>query len=144
MLFGDLAQRLARWWYEPRLRAPLYLLLPVAWLYGGLAGLRRSAYRCGWLRAYRLPVPVIVVGNLTVGGSGKTPLVLWLVQRLLASGWRPGIVSRGYGGNSAQVQAVAPDSPSALVATAGIARASSRPRSTGNRRRSPTRSPTSA
>lgn len=115
MLFGDLAQRLARWWYEPRLRAPLYLLLPVAWLYGGLAGLRRSAYRCGWLRAYRLPVPVIVVGNLTVGGSGKTPLVLWLVQRLLASGWRPGIVSRGYGGNSAQVQAVAPDSPSALV-----------------------------
>ena len=115
MLFGGLAQRLARWWYEPRLRAPLYLLLPVASLYGALAGLRRVAYRCGWLRACRLPVPVIVIGNLTVGGSGKTPLVLWLVQRLRASGWRPGIVSRGYGGRSGQILAVAPDSPCALV-----------------------------
>ena len=52
-------------------------------------------YHCGVLRSYRLPVPVIVIGNLTVGGSGKTPLVLWLVERLCERGWRPGIISRG-------------------------------------------------
>jgi tetraacyldisaccharide 4'-kinase len=95
MVFQDVAQRIARRWYEPRLVPALWPLLPVSWLYGALAGLRRTAYRCGLLRSCRLPVPVIVVGNLTVGGSGKTPLVLWLVQRLRDSGRRPGIVSRG-------------------------------------------------
>ncbi len=105
-----LAQRLVRWWYEPRLVPFLWLLLPASRLYGALAGLRRAAYRCGLLPAYRLPVPVIVVGNLTVGGSGKTPLVLWLVQRLRESGRRPGIISRGYGGSDRQVQAVKPTS----------------------------------
>lgn len=60
--------------------------------------MRRLAYRQGWLRSERLPVPVIVVGNIAVGGSGKTPVVHWLVERLRAQGHRPGIVSRGYGG----------------------------------------------
>ena len=74
------------------------LLLPLSWLYCLLVGARRLAYRCGVLRTQRLPVPVIVVGNLTVGGTGKTPLVIWLADLLRAQGWRPGIITRGYGG----------------------------------------------
>lgn len=74
--------------------APL-LLRPLSALYGLVAALRRQG-----LRPQRLPVPVIVVGNLSVGGTGKTPFTLWLVEQLRAAGWRPGIVSRGYGGRA--------------------------------------------
>jgi tetraacyldisaccharide 4'-kinase len=86
-------------WYSecPYARA----LLPLAWIYQGLVACRRWAYRSGLLRVYRPAVPVIVVGNLTVGGAGKTPLVLWLTHFLADRGYRPGIVSRGYGGRSA-------------------------------------------
>lgn len=59
--------------------------------------MRRFAYQRGWLRAWRAPVPVVVVGNVTVGGSGKTPLVLAIAEQLQRAGWKPGIVSRGYG-----------------------------------------------
>lgn len=85
---------LQRQWFEQRLLAPaLWLLAPLAGLYSVVAGrARRQA------RPERLPVPVIVVGNITVGGAGKTPLTLWLAAQLQARGWRPGIVSRGYGG----------------------------------------------
>ncbi len=76
-----------------------YGLLPVSWLYCGIIGLRRLAYRRAWLRSRRLPVPVIVVGNLTVGGTGKTPLVLGVVDLLRRRGYRPGILARGYGGS---------------------------------------------
>lgn len=90
---------------------PLFLvLLPLAALFAAVVALRRLAWRHGWLSAWRAPVPVIVVGNLTVGGTGKTPLTLALVERLQAAGWRPGIVSRGYGGSTtypAQVSAAA-------------------------------------
>ncbi|MFC4820488.1 tetraacyldisaccharide 4'-kinase [Dokdonella ginsengisoli] len=78
----------APWW----LRA----LVP---LYRGLRGLHLAPYRRGWRRPRQLPVPVIVVGNLTAGGSGKTPLVIALVDALRARGFRPGVVSRGYGGS---------------------------------------------
>ncbi len=71
---------------------------PLAALYGGVTRLRRALYRRGWLRSVRLPVPVIVVGNLTVGGTGKTPLTIALAEALRARGYRPGVVSRGYGG----------------------------------------------
>jgi tetraacyldisaccharide 4'-kinase len=74
------------------------LLAPLALLFLAVSGLRRQAYRHGWLRAVSVGVPVIVVGNITAGGSGKTPLVIWLVSRLRAHGYRPGVVSRGYGG----------------------------------------------
>lgn len=74
------------------------LLLPLSLLFGLLAGLRRVVFRLGLRRAVRLPVPVIVVGNITAGGAGKTPLVLWLAETLKKHGLRPGIVSRGYGG----------------------------------------------
>lgn len=74
------------------------LLLPVSWFFGAVAALRRALYRRGLLRAEKLPVPVIVVGNVAVGGSGKTPVVEWLVAALRNAGYRPGIVSRGYRG----------------------------------------------
>ncbi len=70
--------------------------MPLSWLYGIVVSLRRALYVAGILRSERLPVLVIVVGNISVGGTGKTPLVLWLADYLLASGFRPGIVSRGY------------------------------------------------
>jgi tetraacyldisaccharide 4'-kinase len=62
---------------------------------------RRTLYRAHLLPVARIDVPVVIVGNINVGGSGKTPLVLWIVQHLAAAGWRPGIVSRGYGGGNA-------------------------------------------
>ena len=75
-----------------------YCLLPLSLLFAFLAGLRRRLFALGVLKAERLPVPVIVVGNIAVGGSGKTPIALWLADTLRARGHRPGIVSRGYGG----------------------------------------------
>jgi tetraacyldisaccharide 4'-kinase len=88
-------------------RGPLALaLLPVGLLFFAIAALRRAAYRCGLLRVVRLSVPVIVVGNIVAGGSGKTPLTLWLAERLRAAGRHPGIVSRGYGRAGAAVAKV--------------------------------------
>lgn len=84
-------------WYR-RFHPVSLVLLPLSWLYGLGVRLRRLAYGRGWLPVERLPVPVIVVGNLTVGGTGKTPAVLWLTERLRGAGLRPGIVLRGYGG----------------------------------------------
>lgn len=80
--------------------------LPLSLLFFLLSVLRRVLYRFGVLPAQQAPVPVIVVGNIAAGGSGKTPVVLWLAQRLLAAGRRPGIVSRGYGGTAQGVMAV--------------------------------------
>lgn len=74
-------------------------LLPVSGLFAGLSALRRGLYRIGWLRREAVGVPVVVVGNIAVGGSGKTPVVAWLVEALVDAGFHPGIVSRGYGGN---------------------------------------------
>ncbi|MFU9137725.1 tetraacyldisaccharide 4'-kinase [Erwinia tasmaniensis] len=82
-------------------RSPLYLLLlPLSLLYGLIANLIRLSYVWGWRRAWRAPVPVVVVGNLTAGGNGKTPVVIWLVEALQKRGFRPGVVSRGYGGRA--------------------------------------------
>ncbi len=78
------------------------LLLPLSGIYYLLVGIRRYFYRSGLLRSSRLPVPVIVVGNITVGGTGKTPVVVWLAHWLLEKGFSPGIVTRGYGGKSTQ------------------------------------------
>jgi tetraacyldisaccharide 4'-kinase len=76
------------------------LLAPLALLFSAVSRLRRLAYRRGWLAAVSVGVPVIIVGNITAGGSGKTPLVVWLVNRLRSQGYRPGVVSRGYGGSA--------------------------------------------
>ena len=83
-------------WYEGHWLS--YPLLPLSWLYCVAVRLRRLAYLRSWLASHRLPLPVVVVGNLTVGGTGKTPLVLWLTGFLRGQGYRPGIVTRGYGG----------------------------------------------
>ncbi len=79
------------------------LLLPLSALFCLLVWLRQLAYRVGWLRTHRLDAPVIVVGNISVGGTGKTPLVVWLAHRLKEMGHRPGIILRGYGGTAAEV-----------------------------------------
>jgi len=97
---------IARWlpdprglWYGPP--SPWSAVLrPLSWAYCSVAMGRRLAYGRGWLRAVRLPVPVIVVGNISVGGTGKTPLVLWLAEWLRGRGLRPGILTRGYGGST--------------------------------------------
>lgn len=82
-------------------RSALYLLLlPFSLLYGLISNLLRLSYRWGWRKAWRAPVPVVVVGNLTAGGNGKTPVVIWLVQALQQRGLRVGVVSRGYGGKA--------------------------------------------
>ncbi len=91
------------------------LLLPLSWLFGFLASLRRLLYGLRLLPQKRLPVPVVVVGNITVGGSGKTPLTIWLAQELSKRGFRPGIVSRGYGGNVGAVTEVHPESDARAV-----------------------------
>lgn len=88
----------ARSFFRPPLPWLLFLLLlPLHGLFVWLSDWRRRQYRQGKRSVTRLPVPVVVVGNITVGGAGKTPLTLWLAQALLARGYRPGIVSRGYG-----------------------------------------------
>ncbi|VVC76166.1 Tetraacyldisaccharide 4'-kinase [Aquicella siphonis] len=89
---------LSRCWYQKSLHPCLLLLLPFSWLFGACAAIRRWLYRAGWLRIRRFNVPVIVVGNISVGGTGKTPFVIRLVQLLESSGYRPGLVSRGVGG----------------------------------------------
>ncbi|MFP5417608.1 MAG: tetraacyldisaccharide 4'-kinase [Gammaproteobacteria bacterium] len=91
------------------------LLAPWAGLFSVLSGLRRLAYRRGWLETQAVGVPVIVVGNITVGGSGKTPLVIWLVHWLRDQGYRPGVVSRGYGGSARACVDVQPDSAADYV-----------------------------
>lgn len=93
---------LVRAWYRRRL-GWLCCLLPLAWLFHGVVRLRSLAYRRGWLASGHPGAPVIVVGNITVGGTGKTPLVATVVEQLRARGRRPGVVSRGYGGRAGEV-----------------------------------------
>ncbi len=100
------ARWLQRQWFERRRLTPaLWLFAPLAGLYVALARLNRFL-----AKPKRLPVPVIVVGNITVGGAGKTPLTLWLADRLRAGGWHPGVVSRGYGRSGDETRPVLEDS----------------------------------
>lgn len=83
-------------WYGQR---PIALLfIPLSWVFSLIVKIRLLCYKKGWLKVTRVSVPVIVVGNITVGGTGKTPLVIWIAQLLLKAGYRPGVISRGYGG----------------------------------------------
>ena len=84
----------------------LWLLLPISWLYGLNTMLRRQAYKIGLLSSYRAPIPIMVIGNISVGGSGKTPLIIALVNYLQDKGVKVGIISRGYGGDSSQMPAL--------------------------------------
>lgn len=83
------------WWYGDA-TPPLHAQL-LSQLYGAAIGLRALLYRAGILRRLRVGIPVVVVGNLTAGGTGKTPLTIAIIERLRAAGWHPGVASRGYG-----------------------------------------------
>lgn len=113
-----MSQAIARCWYgdcPAHWRALVFLLRPLSWLFRALIAMRRRLYRSGVFRTTRLPVPVIVVGNITVGGSGKTPLTLTLIEWLRAAGYSPGVVSRGYGGRARMPTPVTADSDPELV-----------------------------
>lgn len=108
-----LAAALPRVWQRRGL--PAVMLLPLSPLYGAVTALRRGLYRLSLLRSTRLPVPVVVVGNVIAGGSGKTPVVMALVQHLQQRGWQVGVVSRGYGRSTQDCREVRPDSPAEQV-----------------------------
>ena len=101
-------------WYRPN---PLkWLLWPLSWVYRAVVRLRQLSYHVGLMSVTSLPVPVIIVGNITVGGTGKTPFVIWLARELTARGYQVGVVSRGYGGHGALwPQRVEPGSDPAVV-----------------------------
>lgn len=113
-----MSQALSRCWYGscaglwPLL---VFLLRPLSWLFRAVIELRRLSYRRGLFRTVRLPVPVVVVGNINVGGSGKTPLTLALIDWLRQAGYLPGVISRGYGGRAHVPMPVRPDSDPGLV-----------------------------
>ena len=84
-------------WYQPD--ALVWLLAPLALLYWVITCIRRAFYRIGLFKRHRVSVPVIIVGNISVGGNGKTPLVIRLVEMLRQMGYYPGVLTRGYGGS---------------------------------------------
>jgi tetraacyldisaccharide 4'-kinase len=89
---------LDKFWYGGE--TPPWWMTPLSAVYGAISRMRRIAYSRHWARSTRLACPVVVVGNLSVGGTGKTPLVCWLAGQLIELGFKPGVVSRGYGGSS--------------------------------------------
>ncbi len=100
------AQRIAQWlWWSGSApaRAARGVLLPVAFLYRTVMTARASAYKRGWLRQRRLPLPAVAIGNLAVGGAGKTPIAAWTAAWFAAQGVRPGILLRGYRGDEQAV-----------------------------------------
>lgn len=110
----------------------LWLLLPVSCLYGLLIKLRRQAYKSGLFASYRPPVALMVIGNISVGGSGKTPLIISLVSYLQQQGVQVAVISRGYGGDSRQMPALVTanslpsdvgDEPCLIVNMTGVAMA---------------------
>ncbi len=113
-LRNKLARQLEKAWYG---KTGLTLILrPLSWLFIFLSGVRRFLYRTGIKKQVALSVPVIVVGNLTVGGTGKTPLVIWIANYLKQAGFKPGIISRGYGGKAHYwPQQVRPDADPVMV-----------------------------
>lgn len=102
-------QRLETAWWQPG-SSPAWHWRALSRIFGTFVRLRRALYRHGWLRSDRLDVPVIVVGNRIVGGAGKTPTTVALVEALQLAGYRPGIVSRGHGRDGSAPRGVRPDS----------------------------------
>ena len=87
-------ERLQQHWYR---LSPLHVLLyPASLIFRALVALRRFLYRSGVFAAPKFHVPIVIIGNISVGGTGKTPLTLWLAQQFIDEGWHPGIISRGY------------------------------------------------
>nr|WP_314587197.1 tetraacyldisaccharide 4'-kinase [uncultured Pseudomonas sp.] len=124
----SLGERLVRAWYQGH--PALGLLAPLEALYRRVARRKRQRFLTGQGSIHRAPVPVIVVGNLTVGGTGKTPMILWLIGHLRARGLKVGVVSRGYGATppslpwrvrASDTAAVAGDEPLLIVQRTGVA-----------------------
>ncbi|WP_298188188.1 tetraacyldisaccharide 4'-kinase [uncultured Pseudomonas sp.] len=124
----SLSDRLTAAWYAGH--PALGLLRPLEWLYRSVVQRKRARFLAGEGAIYRAPVPVVVVGNITVGGTGKTPMILWLIEHCRRQGLRVGVVSRGYGAQPPQlpwrVQAdqdasVAGDEPLLIVQRSGVA-----------------------
>ena len=114
-----------RLWYGKG--RPLLLLTPLSWLYQAVAEARRR--KAVEAHTQKLSVPVVVVGNITAGGTGKSPLTAWLVDVIQAAGWRPVVLSRGYGGNSSDypllvtedtLPSLAGDEPVMLAQATGV------------------------
>lgn len=131
---GSAEAALMRAWLR---RGPLACMLwPVSLLFRSLSTIRRQLYLNRLLPSTRLPVPVIIVGNIFVGGTGKTPLTIWLVEELRRAGFSPGVISRGYGAELDLPVAVTPASMPAVVGDepALIARRARCPLVVGRRR----------
>ena len=108
-----IATALTRAWLR---RGPLACALwPVSLVFGALGAVRRLLFRSGLLASARLPVPVVIVGNIFIGGTGKTPFTIWLAEALRAAGFTPGIISRGHGGAGSAPRLVAGDALAAEV-----------------------------
>jgi tetraacyldisaccharide 4'-kinase len=125
---------LNKFWYGGV--SPPWWMMPLSAVYAAISGIRRFAYSRHLARSTRLPCPVVVVGNLSVGGTGKTPLVCWLAGQLIELGFRPGVVSRGYGGSSRAARLVQAADDSNKVGDEAIllARRSRVPVATGRNR----------
>jgi tetraacyldisaccharide 4'-kinase len=124
-----------RYWYSRNALA--VSLLPLSWLFRAIVAFRRGCYRLRNRAMPRASVPVVVVGNISIGGTGKTPLVIWLAELLKARGHQPGIISRGYGGRATRwPQLVSSESDPALVGDEPvvIARRTGCPMAVGPRR----------
>lgn len=96
----SLQEQLERSWCQPNWLT--VVLWPLSLVYQGMMSIRHGLYAINVFKTYRAPIPVVVVGNLTVGGVGKTPLVIYLVKSLCAAGFKPAVIARGYGGNAPQ------------------------------------------
>lgn len=101
------------WYSKNRISS---ILTPLSWLFCAIVYIRLLLFKLRLLSSYRSELPVIVVGNITVGGTGKTPMVIWLAKQLQNAGYKPGIISRGYGGHASHwPQQVRPDSDPYVV-----------------------------
>ncbi len=110
---GNFRTRLQQEWQQAN--GWQWWLLPLSWIYRLVITLRKLAYRAGWLPSHRLAVPVIVIGNISVGGTGKTPLTIWLARQLTRRGIRTGIILRGYGSQQTGPRPVDANSDPALT-----------------------------
>ena len=101
------------WYSKNRISS---ILTPLSWLFCAIVYIRKLFFKLRLISSYRSELPIIVVGNITVGGTGKTPMVIWLAKQLIEAGYKPGIISRGYGGHASHwPQQVRPDSDPYVV-----------------------------
>lgn len=112
-MYQKISLVIANSWYKKSIIS--YLLFPFACVFFLIVKLRYFLYKRGWKKVHKVSVPVIIVGNLTVGGTGKTPLVIWLANFLQNAGYKPGIITRGYGGTHTQSVFVSKDSNPSVV-----------------------------